>query len=231
MTSERSLRGRLTLLLIAGVGALLLLAAITVRWMIGRWLESEFDGALLTKARVLVTLTKQDALEVELDFADEYMPEFQRQLNPEYFQLWLDDDSVLERSDSMAGKDLARGGALSSAPGYRSIELPDGRSGRQVQVDFVPQVEDDGGSDVDVPLNPRLLTSASGYRWASVVVARSREQLPHRHRFGRRTDRHRQRRFADADRPALEPRTDPAGGPALRRLEAHRRSDGRDQDP
>ena len=44
-------------------------------------------------------------------------------------------------------------------------------------MDFVPQVEDDEGEDVDVPLDPRTLAADSTYSAATLVVARSRENL------------------------------------------------------
>ena len=103
---EWSIHGKLSLWLITGTGLILLLAAAILYFSIEYWLHKEFDQALESKARALVTLTTQDESGVELDFADEYMPEFEREVEPEYFQVLIDDKNVLERSRSLGRLDL-----------------------------------------------------------------------------------------------------------------------------
>lgn len=62
-------------------------------------------------------------------------------------------------------------------PRFLNLELPDGRRGRMIQVDFVPQIDDDGGVDIDVPLDPTRIDADSGLHVALIVVARSSESL------------------------------------------------------
>jgi len=171
---RRRLAGRLLLVLSGIVVSVVVLS----RVLLGGWLEEEFDRGLIVKAQALVTLTSQEAGEIDLDFADEYMPEFERETDPEYFQLWSSDGRVVERSHSLETGDLARLPGLRFEPRIRDVDLPDGRPGRSVQIDFVPQVEDDHlEEDVDVPLDPELVVRNGSYVAATIVVAVGRVEL------------------------------------------------------
>ncbi|HEX5759496.1 MAG TPA: ATP-binding protein [Thermoanaerobaculia bacterium] len=170
----RSIRRRLVVTLLAGSALLVFAAGLSLGGLVARRLRQEFDRALLAKARALVTLTVQHRGEVEIDFADEFMPEFEAPERPEYFQLWLAGGPTLERSRSLGARDLPRSADLASAPRFRDLRLPDGRPGRLVEVAFVPQVEDDEewpetAFDPAAP-PPRL-------RSAVLAVARGREDL------------------------------------------------------
>lgn len=145
-------------------------------------LQAEFDRALETKARALVALTEQDAVGVEFDFRDELMPEFRAGASPEYFELWLTDGSLLARSPSLEGGEPSRGARLARHPGtaggrrFEDVRLPDGRRGRQIQVDFVPapDVADDPG---EAQRSPAPTTQAPGLPVVTLIVARERERL------------------------------------------------------
>ncbi len=170
----RSIRRRLLWSLIGGCGLLVLAAGFGSSLLVERHLRAEFDRSLLTKAQALVTLTVQQAGEVELDFADEFMPEFEAHEPVEYFELWLAGGTVLERSRSLAERDLPRFADLARAPRCRDLRLPDGRPGRLIEIAFVPQLEDDAAvteSAADPGAPPGELTSAV------LVVARGREEL------------------------------------------------------
>ena len=130
---EWSIHGRLRRRLITGTGLTVLLATVVLYFMIENWLRQEFDQILASKARALVTLTEQDASGVELDFADEYMPEFEREKEPEYFEVWIDDWEVLERSRSLGSRDLPHLSRSSVQSRFLDMALPDGRAGRLVR--------------------------------------------------------------------------------------------------
>lgn len=118
-----------------------------------RRLEHQFDAQLLARARALATLTVADPSgQAELHFADEVMPEFERATDPDFFQVWVR-TAVLERSRSLRGR-----GELGltvpephDEPVFADLELPDGRAGRQVELDFVPQRPDDPGAPEIAP--------------------------------------------------------------------------------
>ncbi len=155
----------------------MLLVTVILYLIIEDWLQREFDQALESKARALMTLTEQDISGVEFNFADEYMPEFERIQKPEYFQLWIDDEHVLERSRSLGVLNLPHLSPRLPQPRFLNLELPDGHRGRLIQLDFVPQIDDDNGVDVDVPLDPTRIGANTGLHVASIAVARSREHL------------------------------------------------------
>ncbi len=138
----RSIKNRLTLTTILWVGLILAAGQLVVDQVVSNWLLQQFDTALESKARALVTLTKNDGVEVELDFADEFMPEFEAPENPEYFELFLGDGRLLERSRSFRGHADSIFEDQADEVRLADIELPDGRSGRRISIRFVPQIED-----------------------------------------------------------------------------------------
>ncbi len=175
----RSLRNRLWVLLAGGTGAVLLVAWLVLEIVAVSWVEREFDRALLAKARALVTLTKQDGRRVELDFADEFMPEFEARRRPEYFQVDLDDGRTLERSRSLvrAGARLPRRDPPGAEPRFSDLVLPDGRAGRLVEIVFVPQIEAEGIADLERAIDPASLGPGSPWVAANLRVAGGRDEL------------------------------------------------------
>lgn len=142
MWINRSIKRRLSCWLLGGIAVIMLTAGIILDLLAVYQLRRAYDQALLAKARAIVTLTEQSRDGVELEFADEFMPEFEAEKQPSYFQLWLADGSTLERSRSLGGADLKRLPALADTPRFVDGALPDGRAGRSVQIDFIVQVDE-----------------------------------------------------------------------------------------
>ena len=138
----RSIRNRITLFTLLCVIVILLVGQIVVDRTISSWLIQQFDNALDSKARALVTLTKSTGEEVELDFADEFMTEFESSTNAEYFEIFLDNGTLLERSRSFEGYPESVFSYPAADIQVRNTILPDGREGRQISIKFVPQIED-----------------------------------------------------------------------------------------
>jgi signal transduction histidine kinase len=172
-----SLRWRLFVYLIGGTAVALLVAGLVLRTIVADALQREFDRALLAKARGLVALTEQEGDQVEFEFQSEHMPEFAGGGEPEYFELWLADGSLLQRSPSFDTSDqlrvarLARDPHPAPTPAFRDVRLPDGRRGRQIQMDFVPSIDPE-----DVPAEGAA-PEASSRSAATLLVAREREQF------------------------------------------------------
>lgn len=110
----------------------------------------EFDAALETKARTLSTLIFQHEKAIEIDFADEYLPEFERAENPEYFQVSLIDGVIVERSDRLGTNTLPVITDQDEPAVFRNLILPDGRRGRVVQIAVLPRT-DERAVDADEP--------------------------------------------------------------------------------
>ena len=150
----RSLQGRL-LLGTAIASAVMLLAAGMVLYLLVRLaLVAEFDAVLAAKARALGTLVEQDGDKVDFEAENVAMPEFERANRPEYFELWLEEGSVLARSKSLRGGHLSRIDGPPGVPVFQWTLLPDGRCGRLVGVTFTPRQENNDG-EPGRPARPR----------------------------------------------------------------------------
>jgi signal transduction histidine kinase len=176
----RSLRTRLFFYLLGGTAVLVLGAGLIARTIVTDALQREFDRALRAKAAGLIALTEQEAGQMEFEFRSEHMPEFGAAAEPEYFAIWLADGSLVHQSPSLEaspgtrGTGLARDPDPAPTPSFRDVRLPDGRRGRQIQVDFVPTPDTDA-DPVETKGAPG--PAAPGLLAATVVVAREREQL------------------------------------------------------
>jgi two-component system sensor histidine kinase QseC len=164
----------LTVWLLVGLGLLLTAGGLVLNRTITSHLLGEYDEALIAEARSLETLTEERGGKVWLEFADEVMPEFEREKNPDYFQLWLRNGPVLERSESLGTRDLPRSGGPLDRPRLSDLTLPDGRHGRRVEISFHPQPEEEGEGE-----GPRRARSAAAGAGpvATLTVAQGREEL------------------------------------------------------
>jgi len=127
------------------VASVIIVILLLTDFAIDTWIQDEFNRAMHNKARLLTALVDEDAQSVEFDFAGEFMPEFEGDSDPEYYQLWRN-GVVFERSytldifasTSLMYKDLKVGKQL-----IVETILPDGRSGQVVYYRFLPQVTAD----------------------------------------------------------------------------------------
>lgn len=138
----RSIRNSITRFTLLCVIVTLLTGQIFVDRIISNWLEQQFDDSLESRARALVTLTKSTGEEVELDFADEFMPEFESSIDAEYFEVFLEGGTLLERSHSFEGYGASHFNDQEDAIQIRNNVLPDGREGRLISIKFIPQIQD-----------------------------------------------------------------------------------------
>ena len=135
--------------------------------------EQVFDGSLLNKAHSLISLTELDEEGLEFDFAEEgVMLEFQGGEALEYYQLWEQGVDLLIKSPSLGEVDLPQMKTELGSHQYADLQLPDGRAGRLIEINFMPRVEiEDDPEDEDYgieipPGNP-----------ITMVYARERESL------------------------------------------------------
>ncbi len=167
---KKSLYGSFTLVLASGLGAL----ALIMHYLDAR----EFDAALLTKAQTLSHLIYRHPQGVEIDFVDEYLPEFERPEHPDYFQVRINDGTVLKRSARLGTNDLPFAPGRPEAEVFRDLILPDGCRGRSVQIALSPRTdvrvldEDDAVDLVPVPA-----TVDTGRPYVVLSIAWSRSPL------------------------------------------------------
>ncbi len=142
-----SLRTRLILSTILGTAAVLVGAGALLYALVRDGLVDQFDRALLDKARLLASAMEWERGEVDLEFDELDMREFQTADRPAYLELWLADGSVLYRSPSLGQADLERAAGPGGAPAFRRSTLADGRPARAVGITFTPRIETDGAAD------------------------------------------------------------------------------------
>ena len=145
----RSIRSRLTMLLVVGASVLLVATGVLIGSVLNAHLLDEFDQVLLGKAKLLMALIEDEGDVIEFDFSADIMPEFAHAEHPDYFQLWLQSDTRVDKSPSLGAHELPRSPGLDPRPIYRNFTLPNGRHGRLVQVAFIPQLEQPDPEDED----------------------------------------------------------------------------------
>ena len=138
-----SIRARLLLWLSGAMVLLLSLFAFVVYEFLHRSLTNGFDAVLLATARTLAASVEQNDEGVKAEIDERDMPEFRRIEQPNYFQLWGADGTVLARSTSLNRADLDLVGNSVAPPTFRRLVLPDGRAGRAVAVLFEPEIDDE----------------------------------------------------------------------------------------
>ena len=151
-----TLASRLTVSVVTVVACSLAGFSLLLYSGIQRALIAQFDARLADDAHALANMVEERAAapwELEVTaFA-----EFQTARAGGYYQLWLDDGTVLSRSPSLGGGDLSRDSQVETV-------LPDGRSGRSFVGLLAPRRDEDSPA---VPTGRRL----------SVAVARSTERV------------------------------------------------------
>jgi two-component system sensor histidine kinase QseC len=112
-------------------------------------LISQFDLALTTDIQALANMTEQTEAGFKFDSSGEFMPKFQREDHPDYFQVWLPDGSTLYRSPSLdEERNLQQHFGALQSPKFWNVTLPDGTNGRAVGIRFAPK------EDEDMPRSP-----------------------------------------------------------------------------
>ncbi|GAC17298.1 sensor histidine kinase [Paraglaciecola arctica] len=147
-----SIKQKLSRYISLSVSILLISIFLVTDILVDTWISSEFDRAMTNKASLLITLISEDTEEIEFEFADEFMPEFSGAVDPEYFQLWLNDD-VFERSQTLElfhVNTLPKLNIPLNTSSITNITLPDGRSGRMYFATFKPQIDSDVREDFGI---------------------------------------------------------------------------------
>ena len=125
-----SLRRRLLAGITATTVAGFAIAAVTIFIVLRASLQHEADLLLASKAQGLATLMKQHGEAIEIEFAEHPMQEFARKVEPDYFQVWDEDGTVLARSRRLKDADLKKLRGSLANPGFAFVTLPDRRPGR-----------------------------------------------------------------------------------------------------
>jgi two-component system heavy metal sensor histidine kinase CusS len=158
----RSLRRRLTVGVVLTVGLSVAVFSVVLYATFRRALWRQFDQRLAQDARAVANMVEERA-DGPWEFEPAALEEFERKFGAAYFEIWMDDGTVVARSPSLGTSDLRHGGALRGPIVTRTI-LPDGRNGRIVETSLPPRHDEEG------PPKP------SGRR-LSVAVARATDEV------------------------------------------------------
>ena len=168
-----SIRNKLNLSIMISMIVVLSVTAAFLYLRIASHVESVFDGAVLNKANSLISLTELDEEGLEFDFAEEgVMLEFQQGENLEYYQLWEQGVDLLIKSPSLEEANLPRLSTVLGQHQFTDLQLPDGRAGRLIEINFMPRVEiedDPDDEDYQAEIPPA--------KPVTMVFARERESL------------------------------------------------------
>ena len=126
----KSIRTYLVSRLLVGAAVVLGVAGTAVYAVVAESLEAQFDENLTDRVQGFAAMLFQAENRLEFEYSDELMPEFAREEAPSYFELWLDDGRLIERSTSLDQLDLVLPTAATDAPQHWTATLPDGRRGR-----------------------------------------------------------------------------------------------------
>ena len=127
-----SIRTRLLAAAAIGVSLVFLVSGALVLLLTRSSLHDQFDDALIARAHALSALVEQEGEQIDVELDSEGTPG-----DPAFFEVW-DGETVLVRSTSLRGHDLAR---PSGDLVIEDVDLPDGSTGRQVTLHFIPRVD------------------------------------------------------------------------------------------
>ena len=128
----RSIRGRLLVWVVGGMSVLLVTFSLVVYGVMQRSITASFDAVLASTARAISATVEQDEHHVKGDIDEREIPDLRRGQRADYFELWLDDGTVLNQSASLKGAHIERFAGAEDALVFRQVRLPDGRPGRAV---------------------------------------------------------------------------------------------------
>ena len=176
-SKARSIRRELTVRILIGALAMLLVAGSVFYAVIHRQLVADFDRMLTTEADMLMRNAERKGRTIVWDVPDSYSRGSLESADPPFCQLFLEDATVVGLSQTLGVDDLPR--LAGTGNGIWNAQLPNGRRGRLIQRTFLPTF--DQSETQNTPEDPSEQTynipagvSAAEMRLV-LVVARSRD--------------------------------------------------------
>ena len=173
----KSIRRQLTLTILTGFILLLAASGGAVYFFTRLALIREFDAGLRTKALTIMSLTENDNEGIHLELPGTFFQGGHQEGTPQYYELWLTNGVVRERSPSLKDADLPRNSGTLAQPVYWNFDLPDDADGRAIGLQFTIKREEGeaqpaGPQDaIVVVAEDRRTLDATLATLASVLVA------------------------------------------------------------
>lgn len=134
---SRSLQSRLLITSAVATATALLSSHFAMYVLVGEVLRADFDRGLEARARTIGALIERDGDKLEIELESHPLPEFERSERPEYYEVYGSNGRPVLQSAR-----LPESGLGNTLLGARPLQLPDGRHGRSVAIQFVPHAED-----------------------------------------------------------------------------------------
>ncbi|MCA8952116.1 MAG: sensor histidine kinase N-terminal domain-containing protein [Planctomycetes bacterium] len=177
MVRARSLRLRLCVALAASFLVLLGGVAWWVTAEVRRHVTADFDAGLVQRARQLASLCEAEADgRIEFDYVARFHPEFEREGDPDYFQIWLPEQGVTFRSARLQ-QDLIAPPPYDVEPRMADVALGNGRQVRVAWAGFVAEAAPDEPLEAGEPAGSPPAALAPPPPPVVIAVGRGREHL------------------------------------------------------
>ena len=157
----KSIRGRLTALMVMGFSLLLIASGSAIYLLTRITLLAEFDQVVRAKAQTIVAQTEQNQNGLQVEYSVDVMREFNDAHTRQYYEIWAADGAVFTRSKSLDGADLPRRFGSVARPEYWNLRGPRGKAVRAVGLKFQPKVDED---QKGTPAGDAFLVVASDLR-------------------------------------------------------------------
>lgn len=174
-----SIRRQLTLKILAGALAMLLMAGLFFFGVIHNRIVGDFDRMLEAEAEVLAQNAERKGRVLVWEVPDTYTARSRPKGDPAYCQLFLEDGTVVGLSETLGMDNLTRFQDRKHA--LRNGRLPDGRNGRILQKTFIPHSDETQPQIAAEDPREQTFTLPNSVHAQNLqlvlVVARSREGL------------------------------------------------------
>jgi len=140
-------------------------------WALRDSIYDQFDDALRVKALFIVTSTQQRNNQIKVEFSDGFLREFDYDVAMDFFQVFDDKGVSLTRSDSLWGRDLPLQTGALEAPVYWDLELPNGKPGRAIGIEFAADQQNRRGARKEAEMRARVVV-ASDRSYVEGLIAR-----------------------------------------------------------
>ncbi|MDO6705087.1 cell wall metabolism sensor histidine kinase WalK [Photobacterium sp. 1_MG-2023] len=142
------------------VGTILFIVFLTVDLWLDGWVESQFEQSMINKANYLKSQVAIVDGQVVFDLDYDFLPQYQNQDDPHFFQFWRDGHSI-QRSATLSAypeQELMKEEIPLGTDKVVSVTMPNGNLGRALMSFFSPRSD----TNTLIPLSLTIYESAQG---------------------------------------------------------------------
>lgn len=138
----KSIKASLVIGLLLGFGMLLGAGGWFLDSAIESALVASFDSQLRSEAMTILSFTRQERNDVDIEFTDRYLREYDDEVATRFYQVTRIGGKVEDRSESLRkSEQLPENYGTTEEPNFYNFTLPNGAPGRAIAFTFVPRSE------------------------------------------------------------------------------------------